>query len=158
MTRKTLREQLDWRYATKKMDPQKMVPQDKVDAIIEAVRMAPTSSGVQPFELLVITNPDLRAKIQSVANGQAQITEGSHLFVFAAWDSYTEDRIDAVKQLNIEARGESPLIEMHYGKFKQTFLPLDGMIQHAHATRQAYIALGFAMIAAADQEVDSTPM
>lgn len=158
MTRRSLSEQLDWRYATKKMDPGKTVPQEKVDAIIEAVRMAPTSSGVQPFELFVITNADIRERIQSVANGQGQITEGSHLFVFAAWDNYTEDRIEEVKELNIEARGESPLIEMHYGKIKQMFLPLDAAINHSHATRQAYIALGFALIAAADEGVDSTPM
>ena len=158
MTRTSLSEQLDWRYATKKMDPEKAVPQDKVDAIIEAVRMAPTSSGVQPFELFVITNADIRAKIQGAANGQAQITDGSHLFVFAAWDNYTEDRIDEVKKLNVEARGESPLIEMHYGHFKSMFLARDAWVNHAHAARQAYIALGFALIAAAEQGVDSTPM
>ena len=63
MTQKTLLEQLDWRYATKKMDPAKAVPQEKVEAIVEAIRMAPTSSGTQPFELLVVTNPEVRSEI-----------------------------------------------------------------------------------------------
>ena len=60
MTAKPLNDLLNWRYATKKMDPSKSVPQDKVDAIVEAIRMAPTSSGTQPFELFVVTNADIR--------------------------------------------------------------------------------------------------
>ena len=103
MTAKTLNDHLNWRYATKKMEVGKPVPQDKVDAIVEAVRMAPTSSGTQPFELIMVTNSDIRAKIAEAASGQAQITDGSHLLVFAAWDNYTEDRIDTVKQLNVAA-------------------------------------------------------
>ncbi|MEL6828355.1 MAG: NAD(P)H-dependent oxidoreductase [Pseudomonadota bacterium] len=158
MTRKSLDELFKWRYATKKMDPNKSVPQEKVDAIVEAVRMAPTSSGVQPFELIVITNSDVRAKIQAAAKGQTQIIDGSHLLVFAAWDNYTEARIDDVATLNIEARGESPLIEMHYGMVKSMFLPQTAEANHAHAAKQAYIALGFALIAAADLDVDCTPM
>ena len=70
MTNKTLSDRMNWRYATKKMDPAKSVSQDKVDAIIEAVRMAPTSSGTQPFELFVITNPEVRARIQEAASAQ----------------------------------------------------------------------------------------
>ena len=62
MTAKPLNDLLNWRYATKKMDPSKAVPQDKVDAIVEAIRMAPTSSGTQPFELFVVTNADIRSK------------------------------------------------------------------------------------------------
>ena len=89
MTTKPLDDLLNWRYATKKMDPSKAVPQEKVDAIIEAIRMSPTSSGTQPFELLVVTNPDIRSQIAEAAGGQAQITEGSHVLVFAAWDNYT---------------------------------------------------------------------
>mgnify|MGYP003114217532 CR=1 FL=1 len=63
MTKRTLHELLKWRYATKKMDVTKSVPQEKVDAIIEAVRLAPTSSGAQPFELIVVANPELRAQM-----------------------------------------------------------------------------------------------
>ena len=109
MTAKPLNDLLNWRYATKKMDPAKPVPQDKVDAIIEAIRLAPTSSGTQPFELFVVTNPDIRKQITEAAGGQAQITDGSHLLVFAAWDNYTADRIDAVVDLNVEARGDMPM-------------------------------------------------
>lgn len=158
MTTKTLNDHLNWRYATKKMKAGKSVPQDKVDAIIEAVRMAPTSSGTQPFELMVVTNPDLRAKIAEAASGQTPITDGSHLLVFAAWDTYTEERIDTVKQMNVEARGDLPLIHGYYDNLKANYVPRDADVNYAHAARQTYIALGIALVAAAEQEVDSTPM
>jgi len=158
MTHKTLQNHLNWRYATKKMDPSKPVAQEKVDAIIEAIRMAPTSSGTQPFELIIVTNPDVRAKIRKAASDQSQVTDGSHLLVFAAWDNYTDARIDDVASLNVKARGDLPLIEQYYSNLKASYLPRDAEVNYAHAARQAYIALGFAMIAAAEQEVDSTPM
>lgn len=158
MTAKTLNDHLNWRYATKQMEAGKPVPQDKVDAIVEAVRMAPTSSGTQPFELIMVTNSDIRAKIAEAASGQAQITDGSHLLVFAAWDNYTEDRIDTVTQLNVAARGDLPLIHGYYDNLKANYLPREAEVNYAHAARQAYIALGIALIAAAEQEVDSTPM
>jgi nitroreductase len=91
-----LNEKLSWRYATKKMDPSRAVPQEKLERILEAIRLAPTSSGLQPFEVMVVTNKDLRAQIRAAAWDQAQITDGSHLLVFAAWDNYTEARIDSV--------------------------------------------------------------
>lgn len=158
MTEKTLTELLNWRYATKKMDATKIVPPGKLDAIIEAVRMAPTSSGTQPFELIVVSNPALRAKIAEAAGGQTPITDGSHVLIFAAWDNYTEERIDEVLQLNVTARGDLPLIHDYYNNLKANYVPRDAEVNYAHAARQAYIALGFAMLAAADQEVDSTPM
>lgn len=158
MTTMTLDERMNWRYATKAMDPRKPVPQDKVDAIVEAVRLAPTSSGTQPFELFVVTNPDVRSRIRAAASDQQPITDGSHLLVFAAWDNYTDERIDEVVQLNKHVRGDLPLIDEYYGNLKAAYLPRDPATNHDHAARQAYIALGFAILAAAELEVDSTPM
>jgi nitroreductase/dihydropteridine reductase len=158
MTTKSLAELLHWRYATKKMDPAKAVPQEKVDAIIEAIRMAPTSSGTQPFEVILVTNPDVRGQIAKAAGGQAQINDGSHLLVFAAWDNYTAERIDEIVQLNVEARGDLPMLHAYYDNLKSNYVPRDAKVNHAHAARQAYIALGVALVAAAEQEVDSTPM
>ena len=155
---KSMNELLNWRYATKKMDPAQAVDQDKVDAIIEAVRLAPTSSGTQPFELIVVTNDETKAKIREVAWDQSPVTEGSHLLVFAAWDNYTEERIDAVLQAMIDLRGELPGIADYYGNLKATYVPRDANVNFEHAARQTYIALGFAMLAAADLEVDCTPM
>lgn len=152
-------EKLNWRYATKKMDPTKKVPENLVEKIVDAIRMAPTSSGTQPFELIVITNDEIRADIQRVAWNQAQITEGSHLLVFAAWDNYTADRIDdVVKQMEDERGGANPLLSQYYDNLKNTYLPRSSEVNFEHAARQAYIALGFALAAAAELEVDSTPM
>jgi nitroreductase len=158
MTKSTLIEQLNWRYATKKMDPSKSVPQDKLETIIEAIRLAPTSSGTQPFEVIVVTNKDVLGKIQTAAGDQAQITEGSHLLVFAAWDNYTDARIDEVTELNVAERGDLPMLNAYYDNLKSNYVPRDAEVNYAHAARQAYIALGVALVAAAEQEVDSTPM
>ena len=158
MTAKPLNDLLNWRYATKKMNPTKAVPQAKVDAIVEAIRMAPTSSGTQPFELFVVTNADVRAKIAEAAGGQAQITDGSHTLVFAAWDNYTADRIDDVVDLNVAARGDLPMLHAYYDNLKSNYVPRNAEVNYAHAARQAYIALGVGLVAAAEQEVDSTPM
>lgn len=152
-------DKLNWRYATKKMDPTKTVPEDKLNQILDAIRLAPTSSGTQPFEVLVITNDEIRQKIRPVAWDQAQITEGSHLLVFAAWDNYTADRIDAVTtQMAEERGGDNPMLSQYYDNLKATYLPRDAQVNFEHAARQAYIALGFALAAAAELEVDSTPM
>ena len=100
-----LKSKLTWRYATKKMDSARVVPQAKVDAILDAISLAPTSSGVQPFEVIVVTNPDVKAKLRAAGYDQAQITDGSHVVVFAAWDNYTAARIDAVVDRIAEVRG-----------------------------------------------------
>ena len=77
---------LNWRYATKKMDADKVVSDDKVDAILEALRLAPTSSGLQQFEVFVVSNKDVRKKLSEAAYGQQQLVDGSHVLVFAAGD------------------------------------------------------------------------
>jgi nitroreductase len=152
-------EKLNWRYATKKMDTSKAVPEEAVAKIVEAIQMAPTSSGLQPYELLVIRNADVRAAIRPVAWDQAQITDGSHLLVFAAWDTYSEERIDAVvDQMAEERGGRSEMLQGYYDRLKAMYLPRTDEENYAHAARQAYIGLGFALAAAAELEVDSTPM
>ena len=155
----TVNERLAWRYATKRYDPTRKVPQDKLDNIIEAVRMAPTSSGLQPFELFVITNPDIRARIRAAAWNQAQITDCSHLLVFAAWDNITPERINMMFDLTNEVRG---FRNEGWENYRQQLLCIAAErgadANHEAAARQAYIGLSAALIAAAFEEVDSTPM
>ena len=152
-------QKLKWRYATKKMDPTKSVPQDKLERILEAVRLSPTSSGLQPFEVLVVTNKDLREKIRGIANGQAQIVDGSHLLVFAAWDDYTPDRINMMFDLTNAERGATNEGWEAYRKMLLANYPQRGPEKNfQHAAKQAYIGLGVALVAAAIEEVDSTPM
>lgn len=152
-------EKLNWRYATKKMNPEKKVSDDKVEKIIEAARLAPTSSGLQPFEIIVVTDPDVRAKIRAAAWDQAQITDGSHLLVFAAWDNYTEDRINAMfDHVNEERGGTNEGWEAYRQKLLAGYVPRDAEVNYQHAARQAYIGMGLALTAAAFEAVDSTPM
>ena len=152
-------EKLNWRYATKKMDPSKAVSEDKVERIIEAARLAPTSSGLQPFEVIVVTDPDVRAKIQAIAWNQAQVTDGSHLLVFAAWDNYTTDRINHMFDLVNEERGfRNEGWEAYRQKLLAAYPDRYAEVNFEHAARQAYIAFGMAVAQAAFEGVDSTPM
>ena len=155
----SLIDKLQWRYATKKMDPSKVVPQDKVDRILEAVRLTASSSGLQPYELLVITNKALREQIKPAANNQSQVTDCSHLLVFAAWDDYTADRINRAFDLTNEIRNAVLKDrEVYRQKLLAGYPPRGPEINFDHAAKQAYIGLGTALIAAAEEEVDCTPM
>jgi len=152
-------QKLHWRYATKKMTPLKAVPQEQVERILEAARLAPTSSGLQPYQIIVVTSKALREKIKPIAWNQGQITDCSHLLVFAAWDTYTPTRINAMFDLVNEQRGSTSEGWENYRKMLLNNYPgRDPQVNFEHAARQAYIGLGAALIAAAFEEVDSTPM
>ena len=155
----TLIEKLQWRYATKKMDSTKIVSSEKVDHILEAVRLTASSSGLQPYEVFVITNKDIRQKIREVANNQSQITDCSHLLVFAAWDNYTAERINTAFDMTETIRNfKSESGTAYRQMLLNTYPARDAEVNFTHAAKQAYIGLGTALIAAADQQVDCTPM
>lgn len=149
---------LNWRYATKKMNGQS-VPDENVEKILQAAYLAPTSSGLQPFKIIIITDPAMKSKIKAIANGQSQITDGSHLLVFAAWDNYTEDRISNVFRHTEAARG---LPEGSFSDYKNRlvvqYTNRSAAQNFEHAARQAYISFGLAIAAAAELKVDATPM
>ena len=152
-------ERLQWRYATKKMNPARAVPEDKVARILETVRLAPTSSGLQPFEVIVVTNAAVREKIKAVSWNQGQVTDCSHLLVFAAWDDYTPERINMMFDLTNDERGFRNEGWENYRNSLLDSYPTRGTeVNFQHAARQAYIGLGIALAAAAIEEVDSTPM
>ncbi|MEB0136477.1 NAD(P)H-dependent oxidoreductase [Actimicrobium sp. CCC2.4] len=152
-------QKLHWRYAAKKLNPAKKVPQEKVDRIIEAVRLTASSSGLQPYQLFVVTNPALLEQIKAVAWNQAQVTDCSHLLVFAAWDNYTAERINMMFDLTNEVRGfKNEGWESYRQSLLNSYPQRDADVNYEHAARQAYIGLGSALIAAAYEEVDSTPM
>lgn len=149
---------LQWRYATKKMNGE-VVVESKINSILEAIRLVPTSSGLQPFEVFVITNPALKESIRKVAFNQSQITDCSHLLVFAAWDHYTTERMthyfDYYEKERDLPKGFSD--DYKNSVMKQlTSLSLER--QFEHAAKQIYIALGFALAEAAALQVDSVPM
>jgi len=150
---------LQWRYATKKMNPTLTVPEEKFARILEAIRLAPTSSGLQPYEVIVVKNKAVREKIKAVAFGQQQVEDGSHLLVFAAWDDYTPERINVMFDLTNEARGGTNEGWENYRKMLLNNYPTRGAeVNFQHAAKQVYIGLGAAVIAAAFEEVDATPM
>lgn len=135
------------------------VPQDKLDYILEAIRLSASSVGLQPYTVLVIENEEVRKEIQKVAYNQPQIVEGSHVIVFAAWEKITEEQIDAYMQHTAAVRNV-PLESLE--GFRNSIL---GSVKSRTdeqnfewAARQTYIALGTGLIAAAEQGVDATPM
>ncbi len=155
----TLIDKLQWRYATKKMDSTKAVPQEKVDQILEAVRLTASSSGLQPYEVLVITNKDIRQQIKAVANDQSQVVDCSHLLVFAAWDNYTAERINTAFDMTETIRNlKSESGTAYRQMLLNTYPAREAEVNFNHAAKQAYIGLGTALIAAAYEQVDCTPM
>ncbi len=149
---------LNWRYATKRMN-NTTVSEDKVEKILEAARLAPTSNGLQPFEIFVVTNQELKDKIKAVSFNQPQISECSHLLIFAAWDKYTTERLNHYFDL-YERERELPsgFSDQYKGLVAKQLTSWSEEHQHSHASKQVYIALSFAMIEAAMLEVDCVPM
>ncbi len=154
----TFIEKLNQRYATKAMNGE-TVTQDKIESILEAIRLAPTSSGLQPFEVYVITHPELKSQIREIAWNQSQVTDCSHLLVFAAWDNYTEERINYMFDLTNEVRGfKNEGWENYRQQLLDTYPKRDPEVNYEHAARQTYIALMAGMTQAIYEGVDSTPM
>ncbi len=154
----TLIENLNWRYAAKAMNGE-TVSEEKINNILEAARLAPTSSGLQPFEIFVIKNQEIKEQIKPISWNQSMITDCSHLLVFAAWDTYTADRINKVFDHTNEVRG---IKNEGWENYRQMLLGMypqrDAETNFNHAAKQAYIAFSAAMIAAAYEKVDCTPI
>lgn len=155
----TLIENLHWRHAVKAYIPNKKVPQDSVDKIIEAARLAPTSSGLQPFEMIVIENQALKDKLSETALNPECMRNCSHVLVFAAWDNYTEQRIDDMYDRITDERG---LPRGRFGRY--TTMLKQKVARHSqaenfnHAAHQTYIAMGLALAQAAELRVATTPI
>ncbi|MCW3168359.1 NAD(P)H-dependent oxidoreductase [Chryseobacterium sp. 09-1422] len=154
----SLIEDLNWRHAAKAYDSTKKVSQEDLDKILEAARLAPTSSGLQPFRLIVVENQDLKEKMVSGAFNPEVMRDCSHVLVFAAWDSYSNEKIDKVYDHHTDVR------DLPQGRFSSYTDMIKDLYnaqtpeQHfAHTARQTYIALGLAMAQAAELKIDSTP-
>lgn len=149
---------LQWRYAAKRMNG-KQVPEDKIKSILEAARLAPTSSGLQPFKIFVVTNPKLKERIKPLTFNQPQITECSHLVIFAAWDAYTINRFEEYFS-HYEKERELPkgFSDSYKTAVAKQLTSWSIEKQQEHAAKQAYIAASFAMVEAAMLQIDATPM
>lgn len=153
-----LLEALRWRYATKRMTGEKL-DDNIVDQILEAARLAPTSAGLQPIHIFSISNPEIKVQIQPIALSQPQIVESSHLLVFTAWDKITNEAIDKVhtdmNRLRNLPRETTAQTEENLRNLFSTFSEEE---QYHHTAKQAHIAFGMAIAAAAELGVDATPM
>lgn len=152
-------EALHWRYAAKHMNGNK-VPQSTLDNILEAARLAPSSYGLQPYSMLVVDDATLRERIRRVACDQPQVSECSHLLVFAAWDAVNDRHIDELIALTATARNLDPVeLEGYRQALHDAVAGLSTPgLRHQWAARQAYIALGTALTAAAAERIDASPM
>ena len=149
---------LKWRYATKKMNGN-VVPQEKINVILEAAHLAPSSSGLQPFEIIVITDSELKKKIVSIARDQKQVADCSHLLIFAAWDNYTSERINEVFSRTVKERNlPEGQMDDYKNRLLTSYVPRPANQNFEHAARQSYISFGIAIAAAAELRVDATPM
>lgn len=149
---------LNWRYAVKRMTGQK-VPQQQLDYILEAIRLSASSVGLQPYKIIVVEDDTVRKQMLPAANNQPQITEASHLLVFAAYDNITADHID--DYMNLQSSVKKVPLESLAGFRAMLTNNIASRSAEANfnwAARQAYIALGTALIAAAEEKIDATPM
>ena len=149
---------LQWRYATKRMTGA-AIPEDQLHAILTAAHLAPSGIGLQPYEIIVISNPELRQQILPIAMNQRQVVESSHLLVFAAWDEYCPERIDRVFDHLNKERGQEPEASEKQRLFAKRFFGQMSLDENFHhAAKQAHIALGLSVAAAALNGIDATPM
>jgi nitroreductase len=154
----TFLSQLNWRFATKKFDKNKKLDKDTLDQIIEAIRMTPTSLGLQTFHTYVITDQKVKDEIKDNSYSQSQVADASHLLVMC----YRTDGVKRVDQYSkLVTKGK--LVEKV--KIKPMEAMMKGFIKSKSeedianwSSRQVYIALGFAMAACAELGVDSCPM
>lgn len=149
---------LNWRYATKNMTGE-TVSEKKLNTILEATNLAASSYGLQPFTVLVVENKSIKAQLQAAAYGQAQIGSSSHVLVFAVSLKITEAAIQAfVNHVATTRNIPVKVLDGYKGMMLSTVGALPAEQQQVWAAKQAYIALGTALAAAAEQKVDACPM
>jgi nitroreductase len=151
-------EALEWRYAVKKMNGNK-IPADKLNTIIEATRLAPSGFGLTPYTIIVVEDDEIRKKLQPAFYNQSQVVDCSAVIVFAAWNSITEKEVGEYMQDIAEQRGVSiESLNDFAGNINGSFKKLTPEQARVWADKQTYLALGFSLVAAAAEQVDATPM
>lgn len=149
----------NWRYATKKFDATKKISSEDLATLKEAIRLTASSYGLQPYKVIIVENPDLRAQLQPVSWGQSQIVDASHLLVFANIINFGEKEIDTTIN-NMATTRNLPLEALQgYGDFmKSKLISLPEDVKNTWTSKQTYLALGNLLNAAAELKIDVTPM
>ena len=154
----SLLDSLKWRYAVKKMNGTK-IPAEKLDTIIEATRLAPSGFGLTPYSIIVVEDEETRKKLLPAFYNQAQVVDGSAVIVFAAWNTISENEVAQYMQEIAEERGVAvDTLSDFSGAINGSFKNKTPEQARVWADKQAYLALGFTLIAAAAEEIDATPM
>ncbi len=154
----SLIESLKWRYATKKYNPTKKVSQEDIDKIVEAACLAPTSSGLQQFRVMVVSNQEIKEKLAPSVLNQEAMVDCSHVLVFAAWDKYTAERIDTIYNRTTKERNlPTGRFDSYTDKIKGIYLNETPEQNFVHTARQSYIGFAMAIAQAAELKIDSTP-
>ena len=149
---------LEWRYATKKMNGDK-IPQDKLERILEATRLAPSSYGLTPYQVIVVEDQELKEKLVPACYGQTQLKDSSAVLIYAIWDTINEESVDKYINTIAEQRGVSvDVLGELSGMMKGTLSNMTGEQKITWAQKQTYIGLGFSLVASALEQIDSTPM
>ena len=149
----------NWRYATKKFDSTKKVSTEDLKTLKEAIRLSASSYGLQPYNVFIIENPQLRAKIQPAAWGQSQIVDASQLIVFANMTNFSDKDIDVSLSLTTETRGLPADALKGYGDFMKSKIGvLSEDVRNTWTSKQTYLALGNLLNAAAELRIDVTPI
>ena len=154
----SLLDSLKWRYAVKRMNGNK-IPEATMNTILEATKLAPSSFGLTPYNIIVIEDEETRKKLQPHFYNQPQVGESSALVIFATWNSITEKEVAQFMQEIAEERGVSvESLNDFAGYINGSIKNLTAEQLQIWAAKQTYIALGFALVAAATEEIDATPM
>jgi nitroreductase/dihydropteridine reductase len=155
----SLIEKLQWRSAVKKFDPAKKLNTTQLDSLLSAVQLAPSSYGLQSYKVIVVQDPETKAKLRAAGYDQAQITDSSALFVFASLTTLDEDF--GKKFVDLVASTRNVARESLQG-YEQVILgALSGRTDEQNIVwshKQAYLALGVLLSAAAELGVDAAPM
>lgn len=156
---KSIIEDLNWRYATKKFDPEKKLTDDELNTLIEVLRLSPTSYGLQPLKFLLIENKEIRFELQKHSWNQQQITDASHLLVLCAYTDIHDSHIERYKDVTIETRDVDREKVDNFGNYIRTNIAKLSQVELENWTsKQAYIALGHLLHACAQMRIDATPM
>lgn len=158
-TSETLLAALNFRYATKVFDASKKIDADTWSKIEQSLILTPSSFGLQPWKFFVITSADVREKLKAASWGQSQVTDASHLVVFATRTDLTQEDIDSWIARLSEVQG-TPIADLAglSGVIGGFAGGMDSATKQAWNTRQNYIALGQLMTAAAFMEIDTCPL
>lgn len=153
-------QQLHWRYATKKFDPTKKIPQDVWNVLEQSLVLTPSSFGLQPWKFFVVDNPELRQKLLEHSWGQPQVTDASHLVVLAIKKDLNVGDVDRYLQSMSEIRSVPVDNLKGLGDMIKGFItaPPYPINPDEWAARQVYIALSQFMVCAALLGIDTCPM